>query len=378
MTARALRVLHVSQPVEAGVADVVAMAVTDQRERGWDVSLACPPGALADRATAAGVRVHPWPARRSPGPSTAGEVARLWRIVTRLGPDVVHLHSAKAGLAGRLAVRGRRTTVFQPHAWSFQAVTGPIGTASVLWERVAAQRWTDLLICVSEDEQTSGIAAGVRGRSLVVRNGVDITRFRPSDRAAARRKLGLPDVPTVVCVGRICEQKGQDLLLAAWADVRAMAPTAHLALVGEGPRLREWRAGQAGAPSGSVSWLGSMEDPAAAYAAADVVVVPSRWEGMALVPLEAMASGRPVVGFDVGGLAETVGTSGSVVASGDVGGLARALAERLQDSAGTALAGERARARVVEHFARAQAAGGLAAAVQDLLRSVPMSGAHDR
>lgn len=377
-TQRPPRVLHVSQPVEAGVADVVAMAVTDQHERGWDVSLACPSGALADRAAAAGVRVHLWPARRSPGPGTAGEMVRLGRIVSRVRPDVVHLHSAKAGLAGRLAIRGRRPTVFQPHAWSFHAVTGPIARASIFWERVAAARWTDLLICVSEDEHARGTAAGVRGHSRVVRNGVDTARFRPGDRSAARRGLGIPDVPTVVCVGRICEQKGQDLLLAVWPDVRALVPTARLALVGGGPRLQEWQAGQADVPDGSVSWLGPMDDPTVAYAAADVVVVPSRWEGMALVPLEAMASGRAVVGFDVGGMAETVGTSGCVVASGDTRALARALADRLQDGAGTALAGQQGRVRVVEHFARAQAADGLAAAVRDLRRPLRMSGSLDR
>ena len=70
------------------------------------------------------------------------------------------LHSAKAGLAGRLALRGRRRTVYVPHAWSFEAVQGAVGRASTVWE-AAASRWTDMVVCVSEDERRRGREAGV-------------------------------------------------------------------------------------------------------------------------------------------------------------------------------------------------------------------------
>ncbi|OMQ15223.1 glycosyl transferase, partial [Modestobacter sp. VKM Ac-2676] len=71
------------------------------------------------------------------------ETLTLRRVVRAADPELVHLHSAKAGLAGRLAVQGSRRTVFQPHAWSFEAVTGGVAEASRRWER-AAQRWTHL------------------------------------------------------------------------------------------------------------------------------------------------------------------------------------------------------------------------------------------
>ncbi len=322
-----MKVVHVTQPVDAGVAAVVWELAVAQRELGWSVDVVCPPGPFAQRLRDAGVTVHPWSAGRSPGPRTVTEALRLKKILDRLAPDAVHLHSSKAGLAGRLALRGRRPTLFQPHLWSFQTARGPLRWASAVWERFAA-RWTHQLVCVSDDELVAGRELGISTAAEVVCNGVDTMAFRPRSRVAARRRLRLPDVPTAVCVGRLAPLKGQDQLLAAWRAVVDAMPEARLVLVGDGPMRERWRAES---DHESVRWWG--HDPAVAdfYTAADVVVLPSRAEGMALVPLEAMASGRTVVAFDVGGVRQSVGEAGAVVRAGDVPALASAITARLAD-----------------------------------------------
>ncbi|EST37222.1 hypothetical protein N566_14195, partial [Streptomycetaceae bacterium MP113-05] len=120
-----LTVLHVAQPVDGGVARVVVDLVRAQVRSGIKAVVACPPhGGLAAAAAAHGAEVHPWNAGREPDVRLPGETAQAARLVRRTAPDLVHVHSAKAGLAVRLAVRGRTPTVFQPHAWSFEAVTG--------------------------------------------------------------------------------------------------------------------------------------------------------------------------------------------------------------------------------------------------------------
>ncbi|MBN9737924.1 glycosyltransferase family 1 protein [Pseudonocardia sp. P1] len=343
-----MRVLHVSQPVDAGVAAVVAQLCVSQREQGWEPRVACPDGPLAARMTGAGIAVGTWCAGRSPGPATLAETRALAGLIRAHDPDVVHLHSSKAGLAGRLALRGRRPTLFQPHAWSFAAVNGTAGSAARRWERFGA-RWTHRLLCVSDDELAAGRAAGVAGPAVTVPNGVDTDRFRPSSRAAARAALGLPaDARIVLCLGRTAEQKGQDLLLHAWPSVRSRHPDARLVLVGDGPRRAAW---QSGCSDPTVLWRDTAGDPAPWYAAADVVALPSRWEGMPLVALEAMSAGRPVVGFDVAGLREAVGPdAGEVVAPGDVGALAAALGHRLGPDGRAAREGDAGRARVLERF----------------------------
>ena len=120
-TNRRLHVLHVSVPTSGGVATVATSYVRDQVERGWNVTVVCPSkGDLGYAAREAGAAVRWW--RADAYESTLpGAVVRLNRIVKEIEPDVVHLHSGRAGLAGRLVVRNRIPTVFQPHAWSFLA-----------------------------------------------------------------------------------------------------------------------------------------------------------------------------------------------------------------------------------------------------------------
>ncbi|WP_093817221.1 glycosyltransferase family 4 protein [Streptomyces sp. TverLS-915] len=292
------RVLHLAQPVEGGVARVVTDLVRAQCADGLDVHLACPPGGtLGEQAARHGAFVHEWYAGRAPGPALRAETAGLRRVIDTVRPDLLHLHSAKAGLAARLAVRGALPTVFQPHAWSFEAAGGPVGAFARHWERYGA-RWADRLLCVSEAERRTGEQAGVRGEFVVLPNGVDLTAFRPE---GGRYAYG-DGAPLVVCVGRLCRQKGQDVLLRAWPAVREAVPGARLVLVGEGPDEPALRQ-QAGA---GVEFAGAARDCARWYRAADLVVLPSRWEGMALAPLEAMACGRALVLTDTGGARESL------------------------------------------------------------------------
>ncbi|MEW1634462.1 glycosyltransferase family 4 protein [Streptomyces sp. NPDC093801] len=306
-------VLHLVQPVEGGVARVVTDLARAQSAAGLRVVVGCPDGgSLADAARAAGAEVLTWRAGRSPGPGLPAEVLGAARLIRRVRPDLLHAHSAKAGLAGRMAVRGSLPTVFQPHAWSFDAVGGTTAALALRWERAGA-RWADRVLCVSEAERRAGEAEGVTARWAVIRNGVDLAHFRPAhpdrdrDRAEARASLPLPaalrgEGPLAVCVGRLCPQKGQDVLLRAWPEVLATVPGARLALVGDGPdadRLRRT------APP-AVHFAGAARDIRPWLRAADLVVLPSRWEGMALAPLEAMACGRPVLVSDVSGARESL------------------------------------------------------------------------
>ncbi|MFB7495141.1 glycosyltransferase [Streptomyces sp. NPDC056161] len=415
------RVLHLAQPADGGVARVVLDLTRAQLAAGLRVTVGCPGGELAAGARELGADVRHWRATRSPGPGLAGEVHRLDRLVARVRPDLVHAHSAKAGLAGRLAVRGRIPTVFQPHAWSFEAVDGVTAALALKWERWGA-RWATRVLCVSEAERATGARAGIRARWSVIPNGVDPLRFSPeppgtaaappaaAPQAAAATAPALepgsphphrpptaghaPDTPTpdtpaadtppapdtpaadtptpdtpgsdtpgsvlatapapatdpatplVVCVGRLCPQKGQDVLLRAWDGVVRQVPGARLVLVGDGPDRERLRTG---APP-SVAFAGAVADAAPWYRAADLVVLPSRWEGMALAPLEAMACGRPVLLTDVDGARECLPpglAAHCLVPPGNPVALAGALAALLLDPALRTALGPRGRRHVL-------------------------------
>ena len=222
-------ILHVTQPVEGGVARVVTDLVRAQLAAGLRVTVACPQdGTLSDALRGAGLHGAALGGDPLAGPPTSrrGTAVGPDRVGT-CGRDLVHAHSAKAGLAARLAVRGRIPTVFQPHAWSFEAVGGVTARLALGWERLGA-RWATRIVCVSEAERRPGSAPGSRAlwrvdpqrrrhaRALPARDG-------PHGRTAAS---GAIRAPLVVCVGRLCRQKGQDVLLRAWAEVAAAGAAA--------------------------------------------------------------------------------------------------------------------------------------------------------
>ena len=352
--------VHVTEPVDGGVARCVVEYVRDQVRRGWAVTVVSPPEpSFISELEAVGARhvdlpVPPRLADDRPGRPRPSELLRGGRVIARAvareKPDVVHLHSSWAGLAGRLTLRGRAPTLFQPHGWSFDAVAPRLRSPARLWERFAS-RWTTGIVCVSEGERNRGADAGIVARWHVVPNGIDVATAQPAtvaERDAARTALGIPPQNRVaLCVGRLSAVKGQDVLLDAWASVASTVPDALLLLAGDGPDRAELEARRLE----RVRFLGRPTDLPAVYAAADLLVIPSRSEGMSITMLEAMARGRCIVSTDVGGAREAIGTeSGTVVPVEGASALAAALVLRLADRELAEREGTAARRRVETSF----------------------------
>jgi glycosyltransferase involved in cell wall biosynthesis len=362
------RVLHVCESTEGGVGTFVVALARHQVAAGLEVSAAGPSGGprIAELERI-GVRCLPWEAVPQPGPTVPTEMRSLALTLNAVDPDVLHLHSSKAGMVGRLLVRRQRPTVMQPHAWSFFAKTGAMRRATLRWERVAA-RWTDVMLCVSEDERRLGQEFGVRGDYRVVPNGVDLEGFMPAsetERRVSREQLGLPvGAPIAVCAGRLHRQKNQAALLDAWPHVRSQVLDARLVLVGDGPDRPELKAR---AVEG-VELAGHAADVRPWLAAANVVVQPSRWEGMSIVLLEALARARSVVVTDVPGMREVVvGRIGTVVPPDDPPALVAAIVTRLADPEGADAEGRAGRLRAEEHHDRRRQHAAIGALYTDLL-----------
>jgi glycosyltransferase involved in cell wall biosynthesis len=193
----------------------------------------------------------------------------------------------------------------------------------------------------------------------VVRNGVDTARWPAAvggERLAARAELGLdPHGPLAVVVGRLCEQKGQDLLIRAWPAISSQVPRASVAMVGAGPAREELQL--AIGRRTDITLVGESGRVGTWLAAADVAVFPSRWDGLSLALLEAASTGRSVVATDVGGVREVLGegpgAGGAVIAGSEdeiVAGLASAIAARLGDPARAETEGRAARRRIEDGF----------------------------
>lgn len=215
-------------------------------------------------------------------------------------------------------------------------------------------------VCVSEGvRRFSRDAGGWRDdRLVVIPNAVDVGPF---DRAAAvpRPTLGVPDDAFLALfVGRLDEQKGLPVLFDAAERVAAVRPDWHLALAGDGPR-RDWvrdRLAARPALAARVHPLGPRGDVPGLLRAADLLVLPSLWEGMPNVVLEAMAARRAAVATAVEGSEDLVvpGATGWLVPRGDPAALAAALLDAASDPERLRRYGEAARARAEAEFAPAR------------------------
>jgi glycosyltransferase involved in cell wall biosynthesis len=239
--------------------------------------------------------------------------------------------------------RRRPACVFTPHGWSWLG-GGPGAPLYRAFERAAARR-SEVIVAVSEEEARVGRSVlGARGARLTtIANGVDVEAFAPSGPTSDRG----PE-PLLVCVGRLCRAKGQDVALQALAR---LPDPVRLRLVGGGPdedRLRALAAQNR--LSQRVEFIGPVTDTASHLRAADVVVVPSRWDGMSLTLLEAMSCGAAIVATDVPGAEALSDGAGVVVPPQDPDALASAVASLVADPGRRDRLGSRARQRVLERF----------------------------
>ena len=356
MSAR--RVLVVSEPMEYGVLSYLEHLLDGLDRASWEPVLAHSPFRLAaqarrlvERLRARGVHVIELPFRRGAGPGDARAALRLRAELRALRPAVMHLHSTKAGLAGRLVARAAGVpVVYTPHGTSWHYTGALVGRCQRALER-ALRRRTDLLLAVCPEEADAFVRE-IRfppDRVRVVRNGVRVPDrgALAAMRHAARTRLGLPDGSTwLLFVGRLTREKGLDVLLAA---LRQRIGADGLFVVGDGaerPRLEA----AARACAIPVRFAGYRDDVSPFLAAGDVLVQPSRSEGLPFSVLEAMGHGLPIVASRVGGVAAAVGTGGRTVPGGDVAALAACLRDLLDDPAARAAHAEAARARAEAEF----------------------------
>ena len=334
------RVLLVFEPPDGGVAENVLLLALTLGDHGHEVEVAGPPEAVIHpRLREAGIGVREIPLRRGYG-SPAADLRALRSLVgvIRNGQfDVVHCHSAKAGVLGRIAARiAGVPAVYSPHCFGF---VGEVGLGrrvfSTVVEWLLGRAATAAIVCACEAERGRALERRLAPASRLRRIYYGVRECDPG----VEPDPGLMEFrgtgPLLAAVTVLRRQKRIDVLLDALPEVLRRVPEARVAVVGNGELSEDLhaQARRLGLDGDARFRFFGFEAPSARYLKAlDAYVLPSAWEAMPIGVLEALACGAPQVVTDVEGTGEaTTSDTGILVAPGDVRGLTDALVEMLSD-----------------------------------------------
>jgi glycosyltransferase involved in cell wall biosynthesis len=271
-------------------------------------------------------------------------LGELRKVIRSYRPTVVHTHSSKAGVLGRLAARKERVPVIvhHVHGWSFHdRMPAWERNLFIAIERYMARHCQGLLMVAREDQRIAAERSiGASSQWHMVRSGLQMAEFAPTDpgrREAARRALGLDGERFVVgTVAQLRPQKSPLDFVKVAKAVTSQHEDALFVWIGDGPMRGEMEAAIAQERLGEhVRLVGSRTDVRDLYPAFDVFVLTSLWEGLPRTVVEASVVGLPVVATAVAGTAEAIrdGHNGLLADPGDAAGLASCILRLYEDPA---------------------------------------------
>lgn len=359
------------------------LLLAEQLKQRYTLTFVCPPSeagkSFLQRAAQLGIATLPLTVRSQD--RTAWEQLRDY--IGQQAIDLVHVH-AGIGWEGHHGVNAADfanapVIVRTEHLPYLLTDTDEQHHYRTMLKRV------DHIITVSKVARTSYIEQGIDAcKVTAIANGIRPLRTAPfADRNALRQKLGIPeDARVVVTVGRLTEQKGHQYLLAAIPQIVSAEPSSLFLWLGDGPMKQELREQVAAHRLGKrVQMLGTCKDVALFLQVADLLAMPSLFEGMPLVLLEAMSVGLPIVATKVGGNPELIEDSvhGRLVAPSDPVALASAIVDALANPVQSACWAAAAQQRFADQFTVEQMANKVDMLYQRLLsqatpRREPLAG----
>jgi glycosyltransferase involved in cell wall biosynthesis len=311
--------------------------------------------------------------------ASPGSLPRLLELIKRGSVDLVHVHGRKAGFYGRLACfLTKKPVIYSIHGLHFQKHRGLLRQLCYRIEQVLNRHTTKVInVSYSEHRECLDLGLVLPANSLVVCNGIESAAFDGVEVDVEQKRAEFGLEPGDFVVGHIAKfdvQKGHDFLVAASALIMRQHRRVKFLFIGDG-QLRpaiERRVADLGI-GGQTVFTGFREDIPELLYAVDVVVLPSRWEGLPLVLLEAMACGKPIVATRVTGNVDVVvdGVTGFLVPIGDVQALADKIIQLQENAALRAAFGRQGRERVERHFSLGQMVAQTRAVYAEVLAQRP-------
>jgi len=340
-----MNICHIiTRLIIGGAQENTVLTCAGLHERGHRVTLLIgpetgPEGSLHDEARRGGYDVRIVPSMCRAVRPLADHRARreMAAMLREMRPDVVHTHSSKAGVLGRLAARdaGVPIIVHTIHGMSFNRTQSwPVRMLYQQLERYCA-RFTHAIVTVADAMRDQAVAVGMapREKFVTVYSGMRTGLFDPMrwDRAGVRRDWGVADDEVVIgAVARLFRNKGYEALIPAMALAAKRNPKLRFVWVGDGAQRAEYERCLEELGIRSRVHLTGLLPPDRVpemLAGMDLLVHASQWEGLPRAAVQALLMECPVISFDIDGAPEVVlpGRTGSLVQLNDVPGLAEAI-----------------------------------------------------
>ncbi len=360
-----IKILHVhTLPIVSGSGINTYLTMRGMDRKRYKSELACAPGGrLIDLVQEHHMEVRTFKNLVQPLHPVKDTLALMSLIFfLKKNPyHVVHTHNSKAGFSGRLAARlaGVPVIVHTVHGFSFHDQEPPWRKNLFRNMERMASYWCDKMIFISQPLVDWALRERVTCREKIVKiySGIELDMFRPLTRDQKdriREKWKLNRNETVIgIVSKLWDGKGHEVLIEAFRELKREIKNLRLVIVGEGYLLNKLRGlVNEYRLSDSVLFTGFQMEVSEIIATFDVAVLPSFFEGMGRVLLEAMAMEKPVVASRVGGIPDLVehGINGLLVRPGNVQELAGALKKILNDEGLARKMGIRGRKRIKEKF----------------------------
>jgi glycosyltransferase involved in cell wall biosynthesis len=360
----AVRVAHVAT-VDSTLRFLLLGQLERLRNEGFDVTGISAPGPWTEDLEHAGIRFIEWPhVTRAWDPrADARAFTSLVRVLRRERFDIVHTHTPKPGILGRIAARmaGVPIVVNTVHGFYATPTDRFLRRLAVLGIEGIAARFSHLELFQSEEDLAWSRRRRVaRRRAALLGNGTDLTRFTPDAVPPARvdalrDELGIPrDAPVVGVIARLVAEKGYREFFAAARIVRSAMPEVRFLAVGadDGEALSRLSPAELDDARKDVTFAGWRLDIPDLLACCTIFALPSWREGLPRSAIEAAAMGKPLVLTDIRGCREVVrdGVEGLLVPPRDAASLADAFLKLLRDPTARTRMGRAALARARERF----------------------------
>ena len=359
-----IRVLHIITEswLLGGAQRNTLTTIQGLKRKGYNIELACGPGGpMVDAALDSEIPVTIFD-------SMVREISPIldlrylienYKFLKRKQFDIVHTHSTKAGLLGRLAAKLAQVHIIihTIHGIPFAAGRGRVlNSASIIFEKFVAS-FTDKLIAVGNLVKQEFLNAGICQDFKIetIYSGINFDQFDISiDPIHKKMELGItPNALVVGAVGHLVECKGHKYLIEAAAKLKQSFPNLTFIIAGEGPLRHELEAQIAQIGLKPIfKLLGDRDDVPEILSIMDVYVQPSLWEGLGRAMTEAMYMKRPVIASAVNAIPELIedGKTGILVPPKDVSALANAIEKLLENPDEQKRLGENAHRRVFPDF----------------------------